>query len=84
MAAPRPRSHVVFGKVIEGMDIVKAVEAAGSQSGKTRAASALWHLAVDSRNVMTIAKAGVPGGSSKSIEELASKTTPTCLSSYLS
>merc|ERR1719311_1726691 len=27
--------HVVFGKVIEGMDIVKAVEAAGSQSGKT-------------------------------------------------
>merc|ERR1711918_22824 len=27
--------HVVFGKVIEGMDIVKAVEAVGSQSGKT-------------------------------------------------
>ena len=27
--------HVVFGKVIEGMDIVKKVEAVGSQSGKT-------------------------------------------------
>ena len=25
--------HVVFGKGIEGMDIVKAVEAVGSQSG---------------------------------------------------
>ncbi|KAL1511153.1 hypothetical protein AB1Y20_005971 [Prymnesium parvum] len=27
--------HVVFGKVIEGMDVVKAIEAVGSQSGKT-------------------------------------------------
>jgi len=27
--------HVVFGKVIEGMDVVKAVEGVGSQSGKT-------------------------------------------------
>ena len=27
--------HTVFGKVLEGMDIVKAVEAVGSQSGKT-------------------------------------------------
>merc|ERR1711990_431398 len=26
--------HVVFGKVIEGMDVVKAIEAVGSQSGK--------------------------------------------------
>lgn len=27
--------HVVFGKVVEGMDIVKKVEGFGSQSGKT-------------------------------------------------
>ena len=27
--------HVVFGKVLEGMDVVKAVEAVGSQSGAT-------------------------------------------------
>lgn len=27
--------HVVFGKVVEGLNIVKAVEAVGSQSGKT-------------------------------------------------
>ena len=27
--------HVVFGKVVEGMDVVKAVEEVGSQSGKT-------------------------------------------------
>ncbi|CAK5076436.1 unnamed protein product [Meloidogyne enterolobii] len=27
--------HVVFGKVIEGIEVVKAVEAIGSQSGKT-------------------------------------------------
>lgn len=27
--------HVVFGRVVEGMDVVKAVEATGSQSGKT-------------------------------------------------
>jgi peptidyl-prolyl isomerase F (cyclophilin D) len=28
---------VVFGKVVEGMDVVRAVEAVGSQSGKTSA-----------------------------------------------
>lgn len=28
--------HVVFGRVIEGMDVVKAVEAQGSRSGATR------------------------------------------------
>ncbi|CAM6084899.1 unnamed protein product [Calypogeia fissa] len=28
--------HVVFGKVVEGMNVVKAVEAVGSQSGKTK------------------------------------------------
>ena len=27
--------HVVFGKVVEGMDVVKAIEALGSQSGRT-------------------------------------------------
>lgn len=27
--------HVVFGKVIEGLNVVKAVEAVGSQSGRT-------------------------------------------------
>ena len=27
--------HTVFGKVIEGMDIVKTIEGFGSQSGKT-------------------------------------------------
>lgn len=29
--------HVVFGEVVEGMDVVKAVEKVGSQSGKTAA-----------------------------------------------
>merc|ERR1711974_160781 len=28
--------HVVFGKVTKGMDVVKAVEGYGSQSGKTK------------------------------------------------
>jgi cyclophilin family peptidyl-prolyl cis-trans isomerase len=28
--------HVVFGAVVEGMNVVKAVEAVGSQSGATR------------------------------------------------
>merc|ERR1712003_288623 len=27
--------HVVFGSVVEGMDVVKTIEAVGSQSGKT-------------------------------------------------
>jgi peptidylprolyl isomerase len=27
--------HVVFGRVLEGLDVVKAVENVGSQSGKT-------------------------------------------------
>ena len=29
--------HVVFGKVIEGMDVVSAVEKVGSQGGETSA-----------------------------------------------
>lgn len=27
--------HVVFGSVTQGMDVVKAIEGVGSQSGKT-------------------------------------------------
>lgn len=27
--------HVVFGKVVEGLEVVKEMEAKGSQSGKT-------------------------------------------------
>lgn len=30
-------AHVVFGKVVEGMNVVQAVEAQGSSSGKTKA-----------------------------------------------
>jgi len=27
--------HVVFGKVVQGMDVIKKIEAVGSQTGKT-------------------------------------------------
>lgn len=30
-------AHVVFGKVVEGLDVVKAIEVVGSQSGSCRA-----------------------------------------------
>ena len=29
--------HVVFGKVVSGMDVVSAMESSGSESGRTRA-----------------------------------------------
>jgi peptidyl-prolyl isomerase F (cyclophilin D) len=29
--------HVVFGAVVDGMDVVKAIEAVGSDSGRTSA-----------------------------------------------
>ena len=33
--------HVVFGKVVEGFEFVKKMEACGSDSGKTRASVAI-------------------------------------------
>lgn len=36
LLSPPAGKHVVFGEVTEGMDVVKAVEAQGSQSGRTK------------------------------------------------
>lgn len=33
--------HVVFGQVVEGMDVIKTVESYGSNSGKTSAEVAI-------------------------------------------
>lgn len=33
--------HVVFGKVVDGMDVVENMEKLGSQSGKTKAKVAI-------------------------------------------
>lgn len=38
--------HVVFGEVVDGMDVVRAIEAEGTGNGKPR-------------SVITIAKSGV-------------------------
>lgn len=43
--------HVVFGKVIEGMDVVKAIEAVGSQSG-TPTKYLLFNIVMDRRVVI--------------------------------
>jgi cyclophilin family peptidyl-prolyl cis-trans isomerase len=32
-----PSNSVVFGSVVEGMDVVKAIESVGSNSGQTKA-----------------------------------------------
>ncbi|KAG5459081.1 MAG: LOW QUALITY PROTEIN: cyclophilin-like domain-containing protein, partial [Olpidium bornovanus] len=37
LPSARNRKHVVFGKVVEGMDVVDEIEKYGSESGKTRA-----------------------------------------------
>jgi len=35
-SCPKDGKHVVFGKVVEGMNVVKAIESVGSQSGATK------------------------------------------------
>lgn len=55
--SPRVGRHTVFGEVLEGMDIVEAIENVGSQSGKTDAK-------------VTIANCGVLPNEASSTDEL--------------
>merc|ERR1712216_246233 len=43
--------HTVFGQVIEGMDVVRQIEAVGSSSGKTAATVKIVNAGVDETDV---------------------------------
>merc|ERR1711963_140139 len=48
--------HVVFGSVVEGMDVVKKIESYGSQSGKTSAKVQIQDCGQCSANLLTFLK----------------------------